>query len=483
MPLLDLKTTLKDLKFVGPAPYVRKDINNPGAPAAGEVQARLDDVSRIAGMLADKPGGIFLAKQGLLQASQITNLTDLTLANTVIPVAARLESILAQIPVNRTGTHFSSVDFSGNNATYLRTGIAANEAKFGGRVTGTRNSRFTNPVFKYQQLLKNPDLLNYSTNVGRTTGANLAERNGEVKISSFNPDVQNKETYGLSKQVTGGFSLDRLYGFAGANTKDSVNLLDIGQNGDDLVPFKVNIVGNINSLLVFRGFYENISDNYNGTWSDTNYIGRAESLYVYNKFSRTLNFTFKVPVFSADEQNPVYNKVNSLVSYTAPSYNDGFPQGTILQLEIGEYIKTNGVLNSVNVTVDTNVPWSVGSTNRLLPQVLTLSVNFSIIHSVIPATTITGNKPYIASEQQQVVPVGRIQPSPSSLEQVNAASNDRTRENFQFGRELGQAVNNLISGLGTVRVPTLSPRQPRPVIEVGDGTFGPPIFDSDNTGG
>lgn len=477
MPLLDLKTTLKDLKFVGPAPYVRKDINNPGAPAAGEVQARLDDVSRIAGMLADKPGSRFIAKQGLLQASQITNLTDLTLGNTTIPVAARLESILAQIPVNKTGTHFSSVDFSGTNATYLRTGIAANEAKFGGKVTGTRNSRFTNPVFKYQQLLKNPDLTNYSSNVGKTTGANLAERNGEVKISSFRPDVQNKETYGLSKQVTGGFSLDRLYGFAGANTKDSVNLLDIGQDGDDLVPFKVNIVGNINSLLVFRGFYDTISDNYNGTWSDTSYIGRAESLYVYNKFSRSLNFTFKVPVFSTDEQNLVYNKVNSLVSYTAPSYNGGYPQGTILQLQVGDYIKSNGVLNSVNVTVDTNVPWSVGNTNKLLPQVLTLSVNFSVIHAVIPAVSLTSNKPYIASEQQQVIPVGRIQPRPSSLEQINAANAGRLRENFELGRELGQAANNLISGLGTVRVPTLSPRQPRPVIEVGDGTFGPPIFD------
>lgn len=484
MPLLDLKTTLKDLKFTGPAPYVRKNIDNPGPPSAGEVQARLDDVSRIASMFADRPGGIFIAKQGLLQASQITSLADLTLGNTIIPVAARIGTILSQIPVNGTGTHFSIPDFAGASSTYVRNSIASSEARYNGKVSTRKSSQFINLAFKYQQLLKNPNLRNYPTFIGKTAGANLAEQNGEVKITTFTPDIQNKEIYRLSKQVAAGRSLDVRYGFAGTNRSDAVNLLAIGQDGDDLVPFKVNIVGDLNSLLVFRGFYESISDNYNGTWTDTNYIGRAESLYVYNKFSRSLNFSFKVPIFSDVEQDPVYNKVNSLVSYTAPSYSGaGFAKGTILQLQVGEFIKVNGVLNSATVTVDTNVPWSLGGTGKILPQVLTITVNFSVIHSVIPEVTTGTNKPFIASDQQQVRPVGRIQPRPEPGAQADAAAAARIRQNLELGRELGQATGNLIGGLTGVALPNLSPRSPRPVIEVGDGFFGPPIFDSNNTGG
>lgn len=477
MPLIDLKTTLKDLKFTGPAPYVVKDIDNPGPPSANEVQARVDDVSRITQMFADRPGGIFAAKQALLQASQIQNLTQVTLQNTIIPVAARIGTILAQIPVNGTGTHFSVSDIAGSSFTYVNNAVASSEAKYGGKVSARRNSKFTNPIFKYQQLLNNN--LNYSIGVGKTTGANLAEQNGEVKITRFRPDTQNKEIYGLSKQAPAGRSLEAQYRFAGANTSDAVNLLAVGKDGDDLVPFKVNIVGNLNSLLVFRGFYENISDNYNGTWTDTNYIGRAESLYTYSKFSRTLNFTFKVPIFSAVEQEPVYNKVNNLVSYTAPRYSaEGFPQGTILQLQVGEYIKTNGVLNSVNVTVDNNVPWSVGGTEKLLPQVLSISVDFSVIHSQIPSTVIGAVRPYIAAEKQNVILQTRVAPRSQNLtSDIQARLDASARQRLELGRELGQAANNFVSGLGNLSLPVLSPRSPRPVIEVGDGTFGPPIFD------
>jgi len=475
MPLLDLKTTLKDLKFTGPAPYVVKDINNPGAPAAGEVQARVDDVSRIVKMFADRPGALFTAKQALLQASQIQSLTQVTLQNTLIPVTARIGTILAQVPVNGTGTHFSVPDLAGSSITYVNNAVASTEAKYGGKVSGRRNSTFTNPIFKYRQLLDNN--LNYSTAVGKTTGANLAERNGEVKITTFRPDTQNREIYGFSKQAPAGRSLEAQYKFAGANTQDAVNLLAVGKDGDDLVPLKLNILGNINSLLVFRGFYENISDTYNGTWTDTNYVGRAESLYTYSKFSRTIAFSFKVPIFSDIEQEPVYNKVNNLVSYTAPTYSsEGFPQGTILQLQVGDFIKTNGILTSVAVTAENNVPWSVGTTRKLLPQVLTFNVNFSIIHSQIPSTVVGAVRPYIAAENRNVTLQTRVAPR-NSTDNLRERLDASARQRLEFGRELGQASNNFISGLGNLTLPTLSPRSPRPVIEVGDGTFGPPIFD------
>lgn len=474
MPLIDLKTELKSLKFTGPAPYVVKDINNPGPAAANIIQARLDDVSRISKMFADKPGITFLSKQGFLQASQLRDIDTVTLSNTIVPVSAKVGAILAQIPVNKTGTHFSAVELAGANATYLNTATAASDAKYSGRITGRHNSQFLNPVFRYKQLLKEGSF--YATNVGKTAAANLAETNGEINIRRFTPDIQNQDIYSLAKQVSAGRSLEDRYGLTPKN--DKVNLLKIGEDGDDLVPLKVNIVGNINSLVVFRGFYDNIVDNYNGSWSDTNYIGRAESLYTYSKFARTLSFSFKVPIFSEAEQDPVYNKVNTFVSFTAPTYSeDGYPAGTILQLQIGDYIKTNGVLNSVNVTVDNNVPWSVGGATKLLPQVLSLSVSFSVIHSSIPQVSLITTKPFIASGENTINLQQRETPTPQA---TAAVANGRARQQFQFGQELAQAANTFIRGLGQVSLPINA--RPRAVIEVGDGTFGPPIFDSNGGG-
>lgn len=470
MPLIDLKTKLKDLKYPsGPAPYVRKDIKNPGTPAANQIQARQDDVTRIAGIFSDKPGAKFTGKQALLQASQITSITDIALGNTVIPVAARLGSLLAQIPVNGTGTHFSNVEFAGRNATYARNTSAASEAKYGGKVTTRRNSQYLNPVFKYDQILQSNNL-SYNSTIGESPAATLAKQNGEIKISRFTPNSANKETYSLSKQVPGGRSLEVQYGFAGPNQSDKVNLLAIGEDGDDLVPLKISVIGEENSLLVFRGFYQSLSDTYNASWGDNSYIGRAESLYTYSKFSRALSFSFKVPIFSAVEQGPVYDKVNTFLSYTAPSYSEnGFPKGTIIKLEIGDFIHVNGVINSIGMSVAQDVPWSEGLSEILLPQVIDLTVNFSAIHSFIPQVITAGTRPYIApGNTPGEAPI--ILPARESVFSYNTT-------NRSFGPQLAQATTNLLRGLLNTSTPALQPRETRPVVTTDDGTFGPPIFD------
>ena len=193
----------------------------------------------------------------------------------------------------------------------------------------------------------------------------------------------------------GSSSLDSLYSFSGKGNSDSVNLLDIGQGdpSDDLVPVIFKLYGKEESRLVFRGFLQNISDNFNGNWNTVNYVGRMEQFYNYTGFTRTLNFQLVVPIFSVAEQPIVYNKVNSLVSHTAPTYQEGsnLPQGNITDMTLGNYIKSNGILNNVSITIANEVPWSyssegeyAGAETRLLPQVLTLSIQFTPIHSKAP---------------------------------------------------------------------------------------------------
>ena len=121
--LIDLQTDLKSLRYGGDKPYVTKDINNPPTSnqTGMQINKRVDDVSRIAQMLVDRPGLKFIGNQALLQQTDTVEKLQkasqgglravgreaLQIAkNTVIGTAKIIGSTLAQVPVNGTGTHF-----------------------------------------------------------------------------------------------------------------------------------------------------------------------------------------------------------------------------------------------------------------------------------------------------------------------------------------------------------------------------------------
>ena len=120
MPLIDLKTDLKDLKFGSNGPYVVKDINNPNPSFIGskEIYARIDDTIRIGRMLIDKPGITFAAKQAALLALNNSNTYNLKGVDKEVgkEVLSTLSTILKQVPVNGLGIHFTSIK---DDKTYL----------------------------------------------------------------------------------------------------------------------------------------------------------------------------------------------------------------------------------------------------------------------------------------------------------------------------------------------------------------------------
>ena len=120
--LIDLQTDLKSLRYGGDKPYVTKDINNPPSSnqTGMQITKRVDDVSRIAQMLVDRPGLKFIGNQALLQQVNIQDKLQKSkdkgrtavgaivqqALGTVKQTAKILGSTIAQVPVNGTGTHF-----------------------------------------------------------------------------------------------------------------------------------------------------------------------------------------------------------------------------------------------------------------------------------------------------------------------------------------------------------------------------------------
>jgi hypothetical protein len=124
--LIDLQTDLKSLKYSSmplgsQSPYVTKDIGQAPETQAGlELRRRIDDTSRIAQMLVNKPGINYLLSEAALQQINVQSKLEKAqdrgktlggailqqLGNTVISTVKIAASTLAQVPVNGTGTHF-----------------------------------------------------------------------------------------------------------------------------------------------------------------------------------------------------------------------------------------------------------------------------------------------------------------------------------------------------------------------------------------
>ena len=419
MPLINLQTNLKSLSYNGNGPYVQKDINNPGNPASGYIQGRVDDTTRMLRLLADK-GAVFTGKQALLLAG--------TKGLRAIPQAANiLANIIAQVPVNGTGTHFLPIS---DSAYYTGVRDAAERSLYSGAVGNTsREGRAFNISTR---------LLNRQSELGDIK-ENLTDNNasqyqtvGQVTDITFKPNQENtlptpavstvksnsqkKKGERRTPIIMGVFNdkdaLDTKYGFAETGKADSINLLGIGEdtrpaeNKDDLVPLKFSVLGtdlvNLNTL-VFRGFLGELSDRFSGQWNNVRYVGRGENFYTYDHFNRAITFTFQLPIFSVDEQKPVYKKLNSLASITAPTYVNKLAQGKIVDLQVGSYLHTKGILTEVGITVSNDVPWSYGTGDNetiLLPQVVSVAISFTPIHSKTPEYygNSAANNPFIAPE-------------------------------------------------------------------------------------
>lgn len=381
MPLINLQTNLKSLSYNGNGPYIEKDINNPGRPASEYIQGRVDDTTRMLRLLGDK-GIAFTSKQALLLAG--------TKGLAAVPQAGNiLANIVAQVPVNGTGTHFLPID---RNVYYTAVTDASERALYGGTIGNTSGKPYT-PASRTVDRISAYERANFTTALG--------EEVTYPKGSEYTKPTEAVLTVQTGGKITinSAQGLDTKYQFAETKKSDSVNLLDIGQGdpSDDFVPVFFKLYGkpqDQDSRLLFRGFISNLSDTFNGTWNGVSYVGRMEQFFTYAGFTRSISFQLTIPIFSEAEQPIVYNKANSLASYTAPYYQpeSNLPQGNILSMSIGNYIATNGILNSVGITVANEVPWSYSKEGeylegeaRLLPQVLTLNITFTPIHRQAPA--------------------------------------------------------------------------------------------------
>ena len=180
---------------------------------------------------------------------------------------------------------------------------------------------------------------------------------------------------------------------------NSATVAEDVQNSD-FIKFQISVVNNdnpsIRTWITFRAFIDSFSDSFSGKYNSTKYVGRGEDFYTYGGFNRKISMGFTVAVQSRQEQFPLYEKLNYLASLTAPDYSEaGFMRGNLVYLTVGDYlVNTPGVLEGISIGGFETAPWEIakkmngtplGDNIAQLPHVLKVSgFSFTPIHNFVP---------------------------------------------------------------------------------------------------
>lgn len=162
------------------------------------------------------------------------------------------------------------------------------------------------------------------------------------------------------------------------------------ENGDSLIDFKIDIVNpeapSTEKTLNFRAYIDSLSDSYNADWASQNYMGRAESFYKYNAFSRDISLGFTVVADSKDNLAGMYNQLNILASSIAPTYtNFGYMAGNLHKITIGNYIRGQyGVVTGLTYDIMDESPWEINKNNQLPYYIKVTGLNFKVVHNFRP---------------------------------------------------------------------------------------------------
>tara|TARA_B100000131_G_scaffold4382_1_gene4507 strand:- start:10867 stop:12846 length:1980 start_codon:yes stop_codon:yes gene_type:complete len=147
-----------------------------------------------------------------------------------------------------------------------------------------------------------------------------------------------------------------------------------------------------NQFIYFRGFVTGITENANPSFTSTNYIGRSEPVYLYERGDRDLSFNLRLYPNNKDELTSMYEKIDRLTSLAYPKYEDDVNSNSLTRMKapftelymahIGTRKKGQfGFLKSLSYTVGDSGDWDA-DTN--LPKLIDVAISYQILNKKPP---------------------------------------------------------------------------------------------------
>jgi hypothetical protein len=235
-------------------------------------------------------------------------------------------------------------------------------------------------VESLNSLLKNLngyDTSGWKSRVDITYNSLINQKNNQPGRSTVN---------GYENSVSSSRRIDKSKGIE-SNRADRINSLFILRRGidenkfinyedgetyspyeDDFIAFYFHDLVN-DTYIPFRATVKGINESATANWSEISYIGRADKLFNYTGFSRSLSFNFKVVAMSIKELLPMWTRINYLVGLTKPAgYTDyksdevvsKFIIPPLVNITIGDLYKEQPVvLKSVTISIPEDAIWEL----------------------------------------------------------------------------------------------------------------------------
>lgn len=158
---------------------------------------------------------------------------------------------------------------------------------------------------------------------------------------------------------------------------DSFNTRTISDNNllseyefrtEDMIPLYFHDLVN-KKFIPFRSYIETVSESSSADWNEVKYLGRADKVYIYTGFTRTLSIDITAMAFSVEELLPMWQRINYLVGLTMPAaYTDdvdvnstsSFIIPPFVKFRLGDlYVNQPVVIKDVQTSIPTEASWEL----------------------------------------------------------------------------------------------------------------------------
>ena len=147
-----------------------------------------------------------------------------------------------------------------------------------------------------------------------------------------------------------------------------------------------------NTYIFFRAYIEGLTENISPSYASTNYIGRSEPVYIYERAEREISMTLKLVAQTPDELISIYKKMDRLTSMCYPEYvGDDYGnrmKPPLSKLRYGELFgNTNkelmGYIKSISYAVDNSATYETEQ-NKRVPKHVNATIGYQVIHDKTP---------------------------------------------------------------------------------------------------
>ena len=263
-----------------------------------------------------------------------------------------------------------------------------------------RDTLFPSSVLSYDKTVFKLDNT-FTNNNGPGIGPPIANTsppwslvaNGVKFKNPVGPKSGDKMT--LAKMIEGD-KLDAIGGFTTGNLElDGRNTLTFNvESHKDGMPLYFKDLRD-NKYIFFRAYIEGLTENISPSWTSTNYIGRSEPVYVYERSERDITFTLRMVAQTSDELEMIYQKMNKLTSLCYPQYMADVNLGEKMKMKppltkfrLGELFGKSknelmGFIKSLNYSIDQSSTWETKKGKRV-PRHVTANITYQVIHASVP---------------------------------------------------------------------------------------------------